>query len=229
MDDIAVGRAIRAVRVRKRLRQADLDRLLGARHSAMHEALALVFAELPDWVSLPEVSFAVYGERGIIDILAWHAPTRSLLVVEIKTELADLQETLGTLDRKVRLAPAIARERGWDPATVSVWLVIAEGPMNRRRIAAHRSMLRSALAAEGPELRAWLRRPVGQIRALSLLAAPGSPRAFAQVQRVRSARLPVRHRGKSSNTHGTGAVRQPPFSQADPEPPRRTGTRSVGA
>jgi len=277
MDDIAVGRAIRAIRVRKRLRQADvatragvsqqtvsrlengalagmgvgslrqvaaavgarvvvdvrwqgadLDRLLGARHSAMHEVLATLFADLPDWVSLPEVSFAVFGERGVIDILAWHAPTRSLLVIEIKTELADLQETLGTLDRKVRLAPAIARERGWDPATVSTWLVIAEGPTNRRRIAAHRSMLRSALPAEVPELRAWLRRPAGPIRALSLLAAPGSPRAFAQVHRVRSARLPARRRGGFSDTHGTGAMRQPTASQAEPEPPRRSGTRPMG-
>jgi len=239
MDDKAVGRAIRALRVRKQLRQtdvaeiaqwsqqtvsrletglldgvtigalkavadavgarvtievrwqgADLDRLLGARHSAMHELLATTFTGLPAWVSLPEVSFAVFGERGVIDILAWHAASRSLLVIEIKTELADLQETLGTLDRKVRLAPGIAREHGWNPATVSAWLVIAEGSTNRARVDAHRAFLRAALPEDGPSLRAWLREPKGAIKALSFLAAPSSRSAFAQAHRVRRAAPP---------------------------------------
>jgi len=233
MDDVAVGRAFRTVRVRRRLRQsdvaaaaglsqqtisrlvsgalgpvsmdtlrrvatamgvritldvrwqgADLDRLVGARHSAMHEALASMFAILPEWVSAPEVSFAIYGERGVIDILAWHERTRSLLVIEIKTELVDLQATLGTLDRKVRLASQIAQQRGWDPVTVGAWLVVAEGSTNRRRIQRHATLLRTALPDDGPMLRAWLRRPSGPLRALSFLAAPGSPRAYAQTHRV---------------------------------------------
>lgn len=233
MDDVAIGRAIRAIRVKKGLRQkdvaaearisqqaisriesgeiarvpleqlrnvaavlgarvvtsvrwqgADLDRLLGARHSAMHEALATLFTGLPAWIHLPEVSFAIYGERGVIDILAWHGPSRSLLVIELKTELADLQETLGTLDRKVRLAPAIARDKGWHPATVSVWLVIAEGSTNRDRARGHARMLRAALPSSGSAMRAWLRAPAGGIRAMSFLGAEADPRAFAQVNRV---------------------------------------------
>ncbi len=51
-----------------------------------------------------------------IDILAWHAASRSLLVIELKTELVDVQETVGTLDRKRRLAAQVAAERGWKPA-----------------------------------------------------------------------------------------------------------------
>jgi hypothetical protein len=27
---------------------------------------------LPGWVFEPEVAFAIYRERGIVDILAWH-------------------------------------------------------------------------------------------------------------------------------------------------------------
>jgi transcriptional regulator with XRE-family HTH domain len=234
MDDVGIGRALRAVRVKKGLRQADvatraalsqqtvsaieggrlegitlgtlrrvavalearvvtsvrwqgadLDRLLGARHSAMHEELARVFAGLPAWVASPEVSFAVFGERGVVDILAWHASTRSLLVIEIKTELADLQETLGTLDKKVRLAPAIAKERGWSATSVSAWLVIAEGSTNRRRVADHEAMLRAALPASGPMLRAWLAAPSGAIRGLSFLTSPRSSPRYAQIHRVR--------------------------------------------
>lgn len=167
---------------------ADLVRLIGGRHSAMHEAVAGIFAGLPEWVAQPEVSFSIYGERGIIDILAWHAPTQSLLVIELKTELADLQETLGTFDRKVRLAKTIAQERGWAANTVSAWLVVAEGSANRARVATHRSMLRGALPDDGRTLRAWLPRPAGQVRALSFLTASGSKRAFAQQHRVRKER-----------------------------------------
>jgi len=67
--------------VRARWRAGDLDRLLNARHSELHELVARWFAaELPEWVLAPEVSFAIYGERGVIDVLAWHEPSRSLLV-----------------------------------------------------------------------------------------------------------------------------------------------------
>lgn len=243
MDDRAIGRSIRAVRVRRRFRQADLaaasgvaqqtisriedgrlegvtlgtlrrvtaglgirltiearwegaelDRLLGGRHSAMHEALARTFAALPDWVAVPEVTFAIYGERGAIDVLAWHAPTRSLLVIELKTELADVQETVGTLDRKVRLAAKVAAGRGWVPASVSSWLLVAEGPTNRRRVQAHRAMLRSALPVDGRTMAAWLRAPRGSVAALSFLSStPGvsGTHRFAAVRRVRRRRPSV--------------------------------------
>jgi putative transcriptional regulator len=183
-----VGAAL-GIRVSTELRGpgAEVDRLLGAHHSAMHEAAAQLFAGLPDWVALPEVTFSIYGERGSIDILAWHAATRSLLVIELKTELVDVQDTVGTLDRKVRLATKIARRRGWDPLTVSTWLLVAESPTNRRRVDAHRAMLRSRLPADGRAMARWLGRPVGPIAALSFLS--GAPRGsarrqFAPVRRV---------------------------------------------
>jgi transcriptional regulator with XRE-family HTH domain len=166
---------------------AELDRMLGARHSAMHEAVASLFAALPDWVTLPEVTFAIYGERGTIDILAWHTPSRCLLVIELKTELVDMQETVGTLDRKVRLAPRIAAERGWAAVSVSSWLVVAEGATNRRRLAAHAAMLRSAFPADGRTISRWLRAPAGRDAALSFLSGdrPGNaPSGFAALQRV---------------------------------------------
>ncbi len=154
-----------------RWRGGDLDRLMNARHSAMHEEVARMFAELPGWSVAPEVSFAVYAERGVVDVLAWHAATRTLLVVELKTELVDVQEVLGTLDRKRRLAPVIGRERGWVPAQVGTWLLFAESTTNRDRIRAHGTVLRAAYPAGALEMRRWLREPAGPIRALSFLGA----------------------------------------------------------
>jgi hypothetical protein len=116
------------------------------------------------------VSFAIFGERGIIDILAFHTPTGSLLVIELKTELVGLEDLMSTMDVRLRHAAAIARERGWHARTVSGWVVLADSATNRRRVAGHSSALRSAFPADGRAMRGWLRNPSGPIRALSFWA-----------------------------------------------------------
>ena len=96
----------------------------------MHELVAKSFRALPAWVAEPEVSFAIRGERGVIDILAWHPARQMLLVIELKTDIADINELVGTADRKRRLAVEVAIERGWiarggAPPSVSVWIIVA--------------------------------------------------------------------------------------------------------
>jgi HTH-type transcriptional regulator/antitoxin HipB len=155
-----------------RWRAGDLDRLLNAKHSELHELVAGWFAEqLPEWVLAPEVSFSIYGERGVIDILAWHEKTRSLLVIELKTAVADVNELLGTMDRKRRLAAQVAEERGWHPTTVSAWLIAADTRTNRRRLDAHMTALRNAFPAGTWAMRRWLRRPRDTIAAVTVWAA----------------------------------------------------------
>jgi transcriptional regulator with XRE-family HTH domain len=155
-----------------RWRAGDLDRLLNARHSELHELVARWFAEqLPDWVLAPEVSFSIYGERGVIDILAWHEPTRSLLVIELKTAIGDVNELLGTMDRKKRLAAQVAHERGWDARTVSAWLIVADTRTNRRRLDAHMSVIRNAFPDGTWAIRRWLRRPRETLAAVTVWAA----------------------------------------------------------
>lgn len=168
----------------------DLPRLLNARHGAMHQAVARWFAILPEWIAEPEVSFSVYGERGIIDVLAWHPTRRILLVIELKTEIVDINDLLGTLDRKRRLAASIARDRGWDPESVSCWVVVADSRTNRRHVAQHAAVLRAKLPVDGRTMRAWLRSPGVAVSALSFLPDVGGahPRATtAPTRRVRRA------------------------------------------
>jgi len=149
-------------------RGGDLERLVNRKHSALHESVARRMRdELPAWVLAPEVSFAIYGERGVIDILAWHPGRRALLVIELKTDIVDVNELIGTFDRKRRLAARIAKERGWNPVSVSAWLIVSEGRTNRRRVEAHAAMLRAALPDGHVPLRRWLRDPVGTIAALT--------------------------------------------------------------
>jgi transcriptional regulator with XRE-family HTH domain len=181
-----------------RWRGGDLDRLLNRGHSALHESVARRFrSDWPAWILAPEVTFAVYGERGAIDLLAWHQGRRALLVVELKTDLADLNELLGTFDRKRRLAPRIAAERGWDPATVSAWLIVSDSRTNRRRMSAHDVMVTSALPDDRRTLVRWLGDPVGRVGARSIWtdsrgAAVRQPRR--PIRRVRPANLSVDRR-----------------------------------
>ncbi|MGP1675179.1 MAG: helix-turn-helix transcriptional regulator [Candidatus Limnocylindrales bacterium] len=152
-----------------RWRGADLGRLVSARHARMHEIMARYFRGLPGWVIEPEVSFSIYGERGIIDILAWHPTSRILLVIELKTEIVDVNELLGTLDRKRRLSMDIARQRRWNAIAISTWVVIADSRTNRRTVADHGAVLRAKLPSDGRVIRGWLDDPVGRIDALGFL------------------------------------------------------------
>lgn len=195
LDDVAlrtlrrVGAALEiGLSVVPRWRGADLDRLLNAGHARLHEALAQLFDGLPGWVHAPEVSFSIYGERGVIDILAFHTATGSLLIIELKTELVDVEDLLTTMSRRARLGRQIARERGWEAKSVSVWVVIAESDANRRRVRANRATLRSAMAADGHRVRAWLRNPSGPVQALSFWAnasRSGTTQRLVAPKRVR--------------------------------------------
>ncbi len=182
------------VELQARWRAGDLDRLLNARHSALHESVSRWFrTSHPAWVIAPEVSFAIYADRGVIDIMAWHPGRRALLVIELKTDIADVNELLGTLDRKRRVAPIVAKNWGWDPLTVSTWLIVSATRTNRRRIEAHLSMLSGALRQAGRTTRRWLRDPVGRVDGRSYWSADlqaGDESARATVRRVRVSRDP---------------------------------------
>ena len=199
LEHVAIGTLLKVARaleiqvtISTRWRGGDLDRLISGRHSGLHEAVARWFAtDLPEWVLAPEVSYSIYGERGVIDILAWHPGRAVLLVIELKTEIADVNDLIGSMDRRQRLAWQIAHDRGWQPRIVSVWVLIADGRTNRARLAIHRALLRNAFPADGRSILGWLRRPDGEIRALSLWsrASTGTTgTGFAARHRVRRPR-----------------------------------------
>ena len=85
-------------------RGGELDRLLDEGHASLVGAIVARLEGL-GWECRPEVSFAVFAERGSIDVVAWHPATRTLLVIEVKTELVSVEETLRRHDVKVGSPP----------------------------------------------------------------------------------------------------------------------------
>jgi transcriptional regulator with XRE-family HTH domain len=169
---------------------ADVDRLLDERHARLVEA-TLRYLGAAGWLVRPEVSYSEWGERGSIDLLGWHPPTRSLLVVEVKTELASMEETLRKHDEKVRLGGGVAGRRlGWSPQTISRLLVLPATRTTRRDLAAHAAVVGSAYPTRGRRVGAWLSGPNGELS--GLLLVPEIDRGHAAgrrsgVQRVRVA------------------------------------------
>ena len=119
----------------------ELDRLLDAAHAGLvDQVVALLRAS--GWDVVPEATFSIYGERGSVDVLAYHPEHGALLVIEVKSAVPDMQLLLAGIDRKGRLAPGLARGRGWDVRTVSRLLACrrteppdAASPSTRRRSA----------------------------------------------------------------------------------------------
>ena len=168
-----------------------LDRLRDRRHAAIVEAMVQRLRS-DGWEAATEVSFSVYGERGSIDLFAFHEPTGALLVIEVKTVVPDIGGMLATIDRKVRLAPDLARTRGWTPRSVGRLLVVPEASTVRRRIAVHQATFDNAFPARTVAVNRWLRRPDGPISGLLILssAREGGTRRLPSSRPVR--RMPRR-------------------------------------
>ena len=152
-----------------------LDRLLDERHAALVDA-TVRWLRADGWTPIVEASFSIRGERGSIDVFALH-PTNALLVTEIKASIGDANQTLIGVDRKGRLAPTIARERGWPVGIVGRILVVADTTTSRSRILRHEALFRAALPARTAACRAWVRDPVSPpIAGIAFLAVGAARR-----------------------------------------------------
>jgi transcriptional regulator with XRE-family HTH domain len=218
LRDIAATLGIR-VDVRLSWQGGDLDRVMNEGHATLHGLLAEHLSTLGGWTWHPEVTFSYFGERGVIDILAWHADSRSLLIIELKTELVDPQDLVATMHRRVRLGRKIANQHGWSPTTISARVVISDTRTNHRRVSQHAGLLRAAFPADGHALRSWLRRPTGRIAALSFwtYARPGAARRDpGQARRVRRGPMDRRAAGSEHamvRTRPAGTRERSPLSR----------------
>ena len=146
-----------------------LDRLPDTDHAAIVERI-VQYLRARGWDVVPEATFSIYGERGSIDILAFHPATGALLVIEVKSVVPDVQATLAGIDRKARLAQQVARERGWQVTSVSRWLVLPGDTTSRRRIERHEATFRAALPGRTVAMQRWSAAPSGPVAGIVFVA-----------------------------------------------------------
>lgn len=200
IDGVTVGAVVRAaaalgadVDLRLRWRGEHVDRLLDEAHAAVVDATVARLRRL-GWTVAVEVSFALWGERGSIDVLAFHPAFGALVVVEVKSVIADTQATLHGLDRKARLARDIVKDRPWTIRHVSRLLVVGASATSRRRVARLAGTFDVALPARGTTIRRWLAEPAAPLAGLLFVADDshhGARRRSPWRERVRRSRRPT--------------------------------------
>ena len=178
--------------VRIRWRGEDMDRLLDSMHAAIVERIVEMLTSF-GWECAVEVTFRIGGEQGSVDVLAWHPSTGRLLVIETKSVVPDLQAMLSSLDRKVRLGPAIAAQRGWRVTGVARAIVLAGTAANYARAQRFGSTLKAVLPQDGRAMRLWLANPVQASPAALWFLSDMKVMAAIKRRRVR-----VRRKGDST-------------------------------
>lgn len=168
---------------------AGLDRVLDEGHARLTGQVARLLREL-GWLVEVEVTYSHYGDRGSIDLLAWHAAAQMLLVVEVKTELGSVEGLLRPLDVKSRLAPSIARDRfGWPAGGVAKVVVLPEERTVRRTVERQSAVMLTALPARSREVRQWLRAPGAPFSGLWFLSPDRSVSVTRNPSAIRRVRL----------------------------------------
>jgi transcriptional regulator with XRE-family HTH domain len=146
------------------------DRLIDQVHASLVADVAAILSSA-GWQIIPEYTFNHFGDRGSVDILPWHATSRTLLIVEVKSRIHDLQDLLARLATKVRVVPAIvARERGWRPTHVARLIVVPGITANRSIVARHRAVFDAAYPARAPEIRRWIQAPISALAGVWFLS-----------------------------------------------------------
>jgi transcriptional regulator with XRE-family HTH domain len=200
-------------------RAPEVDRLRDRPHAAMVERVVSML-EASGWETKLEYSFSHYGERGSVDVLAWHAGSRAILVVETKTRIWDIQDLLFTLDRKRRLLPGlVARELGWKALVIGVVLVLPELSTHRHVLDRHAATFKAALPRRQRDVRQWLEHPVADLRGILFLPISHDIHIG---QRARRRRASKRLRGapKPPNPCLPGPNQRPKRGMnAEPAPP----------
>jgi transcriptional regulator with XRE-family HTH domain len=175
----------------------ELDRMLDEAHAALGASVKRRL-ERWGWLVRVEVSYAHFGERGRIDLLAFHPAARTLLVIELKSELVDVQALLGSLDVKTRLATGIVERFGWSPRLVLPAIVFLEDRTTRNRLGRVTTLF-ERFDVRGRAAISWLRRPATSPPGTGLLW-------FSEAGSVRRSRTSARRVRTVSKT-APGAAR----------------------
>jgi transcriptional regulator with XRE-family HTH domain len=184
------------IQLSPRWRGPKLDRLLDRRHALIQNRIVEILVAA-GWVVRTEYSFNRYGDRGSVDILAWLPNVRALLIIEIKTEITDLEETLRVLDMKRRVVPPLAgHELGWSGGALASVLVLPDASAHRTLVERHRALVSGSLPHRTVAVRNWIAAPFGDLGGVWFLRDTSQGGAKWRV--LASRRVPAPRRGSCS-------------------------------
>lgn len=182
----------------------EADRLLDRRHARLVEVVIRVLRGR-GWDARAEVTFASYGERGSVDALAWNEAAGAILLIEVKSQIYSVEDTLRRFQAKIRLAAVITEATlGWKPRIVGAALVLPDSSGTRRRIDAHGATFASTFPQRGRDVQAWLRAPDKPLSAIWFLSNSDLVSATEPGAR----RIRVRRDPPPSDTHFMGTGRE---------------------
>lgn len=104
------------------------------------------------WEVAVEVEIGSGRSRGWIDLLAYRVSDRTLLLIEIKTEIHDAGALLRTVAWYRREAWVAARRRGWRPARLAMGLVLLASAANDESVRRSFGVLGEVFPNEATEL-----------------------------------------------------------------------------
>jgi transcriptional regulator with XRE-family HTH domain len=183
------------VQLAPRWRGPKLDRLLDRRHAFLQNRVVETLVEL-GWEVHTEQSFNHFGDRGSVDVLGWRPDLGALLILEIKSEITSLEETLRRIDVKARAYPKAARkERGWVPRMVGVAVLLPDATAHRNLLRRHSALVAASLPARTVAVRRWVSEPAGDLRGVWFLRNTSGGSAMRRVEPSRRVRAASARRG----------------------------------
>ncbi len=120
------------------------------------------------WDVRREVEIHHGPSHGWIDVFAFHAPTRSAVVVEIKSEIHDMGAIQRALGWYTRMAWDLSRSFGWPIRRVGTALLVLATEANEARLAENAALTREAFPVRAAGLSDWLAAPVADLPGAAL-------------------------------------------------------------
>lgn len=195
LDLFAIERLLVALGVEARLsvRRPFVKDPPGQRDAAHARCSAYVGRRLEaaGWEVGPEVEIGGGRIRGWLDLLAFDATSRRMLLVEVKTEIRDIGEIERTMAWYEREACAAARRFGWLPRELASTLLLLATESNDSSVRFQREIFARSFPGRSDGLAQRLDEP----------GAPRPPRSVAMIDplsRGRSWLKPLRVDGRRS-------------------------------
>jgi transcriptional regulator with XRE-family HTH domain len=150
--------------------------------------------EAAGWTTASEVEVAAGRARGWIDILAFDPESRTLLVIEVKTDLVDIGGTERQLRWYRASAVRAAEALGWKPRRVEVALLVLAANTNDACLADNADLVRQSFPADAGQLQALVREGEALPGPAVAFVDPGSRRQqWLMRGRIHGRRTPFAH------------------------------------